>query len=557
MRLAGRFLTVLVLPLLAAQDSGQPGLPADSMERVQELLRERIEQAGFPPRITVGEEYLFASVSLPTFYENRFFRPAWVAEEASLSDAESLVRALREADRQGLRPRDYHLAMMESLLQRLRAGNESLAPWLLADLDLLLTDAFLVYGSHLLEGCVNPETFHLDWFAARREQDLGHALESAIESDRVQEALAELLPTPSGYGRLGGALARYRQIAKAEGWPFIPEGPALRLDDTGERVLLLRRRLIITGDLEGAPSDAPDRFDEKVQEALHRFQARQGLDSDGVVGPKTLSSLNVPAETRVRQLQLNMERWRWLPRALGKRYVLVNIPDFRLRVVEDGRTVLTMVVVVGRTYRKTPVFTDTIRYLVVNPSWGVPRSIAVRDKLPLLQEDPGYLTRMKFRIFQGWGADQREIDPSEVDWSKLSARNFPYRLRQDPGPLNALGRIKFMFPNKFNVYLHDTPTPDLFSRTERDFSSGCIRLEKPIDLAEYLMRDSPGWNRESIVAAMDAGSEKTISLPGPIAVHLLYWTAWVDEDGTVQFRRDLYGRDEKLDEALSTPPAAA
>lgn len=243
-----------------------------------------------------------------------------------------------------------------------------------------------------------------------------------------------------------------------------------------------------------------------------------------------------------------------MPQDLGRRYVLVNIANFELDVVENSQPLIFMRVVVGRDYRRTPVFSDKMTYLVLNPYWNVPPNIAVQDKLPLIKKDPGYLTLQKMMVFQGWGADTREIGPETVDWSQVTAKNFYYRLRQDPGPMNALGRIKFMFPNQFNVYLHDTPTRELFAKTERAFSSGCIRIEKPLELAEYVLRGDFKRTKDKFLAAIDRGTEQTVRLLEPIPVHLLYWTARAYEDGSIQFRKDLYGRDVLLDEALREEP---
>ena len=530
--------------------SSDPGAP------VREVLRARVEGAGSPPRIKVGDERVFASADLPLFYANRGFEPAWVAGGLPLPRAEALLDAVEGADGQGLRPRNYHLDLARELIRRLRTDAAARRPDVLADLDLLLTDAFLVYGSHLAAGCVNPETYHLEWDAVRREADLTEVLGEALETDRVAEALLGLLPAPSDYDRLRAVLAQYRALAEAGGWSSIPDGQALRRGDTGERVPLLRRRLAATGDLADADLDAASVFGEELEAGVRRFQARHGLEIDGIVGRKTLAALNVPAAERAHQVELNLERWRWLPRDLGRRYVLVNIPAFELRVVEEGRTVLQMAVVVGLAYHHTPVFSEQIRYVVVNPFWELPRSIAVREILPQIRQDPGYLAAQRIRVLRGWGSEAVEIDPETVDWFALGPRNFPYRLRQDSGPGNALGRIKFMFPNKHNVYLHDTPARQLFSRAERDFSHGCIRLERPFDVAEYVLGGKRGWDREAVLKAVESGKPKTIVLPEPVPVHILYWTAWVDEDGTAHFRRDIYGRDRRLDAALRLPPPA-
>ncbi len=258
----------------------------------------------------------------------------------------------------------------------------------------------------------------------------------------------------------------------------------------------------------------------------------------------------MPVEDRIRQLEVNLERWRWLPQDLGRRHILINIANFQLDIIENGETLKSMRVVVGKSYRRTPVFSHKRTYLVLSPYWHVPHNIAVHDKLPLIQKDSNYLVEQRIRVFDGWGANAQEIDPRTVDWAQVDARTFAFRLRQDPGPWNALGGIKFMFPNRFNVYLHDTPSKELFGKTSRTFSSGCIRVEKPIDFAEYVLQGDSQWTREKIVSAMNTDVEQTIQLPEPITVHVLYWTAWVDENRTIQFRRDIYGRDELLARAL-------
>jgi murein L,D-transpeptidase YcbB/YkuD len=250
------------------------------------------------------------------------------------------------------------------------------------------------------------------------------------------------------------------------------------------------------------------------------------------VDEETLAELNVPVQDRIRQLQVNMERWRWLPGSFGDRYILVNVPEFRLDLVEGGKTAYTMRVVVGKDQSRTPAFSDKMTYLELNPAWNIPDTIAREEILPKLASDPGYLAR-----------NNMEVIP-DTDG----------RLRQRPGPDNPLGKIKFMFPNEYDIYLHDTPADHLFSRTERDFSHGCIRLEKPLELANILLKGDPEWTPEALQAAIDSGEQKTISLDRPLPVHILYWTAWVEKDGSVQFRKDIYGHDEQLEKALADEP---
>jgi murein L,D-transpeptidase YcbB/YkuD len=526
-------------------------------DHIDEALRNRIEAAGFPPKIMVRSELILASVMLPIFYERRAYKPAWCDENGPSPHGETLLLAIRLAYREGLRPNDYHLASIEATLAEIkknRAQKKLLNLDRLVDLDLLLTDAFLIYGSHLLAGRINPETIDPEWFANRREADLAAVLQSALDSTTIEESLHGLLPPQAGYARLRQALARYRDIAAKGGWPTIPEGPKLQVGDRNERVVLLRSRLSVTGDLASRSSNDEELFDYALGEAVRSFQKRNGLESDGVVGPKTLSALNIPAEERVRQMEINMERWRWLPQDLGDRYILINIANFELDVLENNTPVMTMRIVVGRSYRRTPVFSDKMTYLVLNPYWNVPTNIAIEDIVPQVSKDPNYLAQKNMKVFRGWGADTKEIDPTTIDWSKVSKNNFAYRFRQEPGSSNALGRIKFMFPNRFNVYLHDTPSRELFEKNERTFSSGCIRIEKPLDLAEYVMRGDPLWSREKILVAIERHVEQTVRLPKPLSIHLLYWTAWANEDETVQFRNDIYGRDTLVDAALRENP---
>ncbi len=528
-----------------------------SSDQVRELLRSRIEMAGVPPKIVVGEEVVHASIALPLFYERRMYRPAWSGEDGPLPQADALLKAISQAEGEGLRPADYHLAKIEPTLEQVRknqANKIPLNPRRLVDLDILLTDAFLVYGSHLLVGRINPETIDAEWLANRRQADLASVLQTALDSGTIDETLDSLLPPQPGYARLKQALARYRDMAAKGHWLTVPDGPKMQKGDRDERVVALRKRLMASGDLDQPPDSNTDLFDDTLGVALRRFQHRHGLDVDGIVGPATLSALNVPAEERIRQIEINMERWRWLPQNLGQRHVLVNIANFELDVIENGVPVMTMRVVVGRDYRRTPVFSDKMTYLVLSPYWHVPPKLAIQDKLPLIRKDSDYLAKENIRVFQGWGAETKEVDPASVDWSKVTGKNFGYRLRQEPGPKNALGRVKFMFPNKFDVYLHDTPSRELFAKTVRTFSSGCIRIEKPIELAEYLLAGDPKWTRAAILAAIDKRVEQTVRLAEPMPIHLLYWTAWADEDGSIRFRNDIYGRDRLLDEALREEP---
>ena len=526
-------------------------------ERTREFLRQRIEASGHPPAIMVGEIQIYSNIVLPQFYLERTYRPAWSDNDGPLSIADSLIAGIRNSYRDGLHPEDYHLEAIENILSTIRdrqRRNQPLNHLRLVDLDLLLTDAFLVLGSHFLGGRVDPVTLDPDWHPSRREINLGTVLHDALANQRIQHSLKNLLPRHPDYFRLRESLAYYRTVKDDGGWPLIPEGPTMRKGDTGERIKALHKRLVLAGDYsEESLSDEhifDDTFDGTLEQAVIRFQKRHGLGTDGLVGRETLAQLNTYVEQRLQQVLLNMERWRWLPQSLGDRYILVNIANFELDVIENGESVMNMRVIVGRHYRRTPVFTGRMTYLVFSPFWNIPPGITANDVLPQIRKDISYLATNNIRVFRGWGADAPEVDPATVDWSAITPRNNPYRFRQDPGPNNSLGLVKFMFPNRFNVYLHDTPARELFARVQRDFSSGCIRIENPVGLSEYLLADRPEWAREAITAAMRRTTERTVTLLRPIPVHILYWTAWATDDGTIHFRRDIYNRDQRLYDAL-------
>jgi murein L,D-transpeptidase YcbB/YkuD len=516
--------------------------PADGFlpDRVRAVLRARIE-GGQP---TAG---LCSESQVIRFYEARAFAPAWVGEKGPTSSAHALRRAIAASDRDGLTPADYHLPELDRLLASADGGAADADQ--LATLDLLLTDAFITYGLNLSAGRVDPHRIRAAWFSRLDRPDVVGALEGALASGRVEETLAGLAPPHPGYARLRDALARYRAVVREGGWREVPGGRKLVRGMSGKEVAALRARLAAEGYLprQGA---AADHFDAELEGALRRFQRAYGLVPDGEAGPETLAAMNVPADARLRRIAVNLERWRWLPRDLGPHHILVDVAGFRLEVVENGRTVLGMRVVVGRHTRSTPSFNGEMTHLILNPYWHVPRSIAVKDKLPVIQKDPHYLEKEGMVLFRKERGTIHRVDPGTVNWSAVTPASFDYSIRQEPGPKNALGRVKFMLPNPWDVYLHDTPSQELFTKRARAFSSGCIRIAKPMDLAEHLLREDPRWPREKILAAVDEGKTRVIYLRRPVPVYLLYWTAWAKENGTVEFRRDLYGRDPVVDHEL-------
>ena len=534
--------------------------PVSPIEAAREVLEARIGPAEAGGPIYCRYDQICGSDVLPSFYRTRDFRPAWIDDGLALADAASFLDALRLVGEDGLDPGNYHLAAIESLIAEIRASREKkrnkIGPDTLGDLEMLLTDAFFLCGSHLVHGQVDPETVQSEWSVTGRVEDLAAALEKGLRDRDMAAALESFRPQNAVYKGLKEAYRDLRAVAESGGWPEFPPGPKLEKGVRNERVEALRRSLEARGDLAPIEGGGRSAFDDELETAVMAFQRRHGLEPDGAVGAATAAALNVPASARVAQVRANLERWRWITQDLGERYILINVADFRVSVVEGSREVLSMPAVVGRNYRRTPEFSGKLTYIEINPSWTVPPKLAREDILPKVRKDPFYLADKGIRVFRDWSRGAPEIDPDGIDWSKVKGETMSFKFRQDPGPENALGRIKFMFPNKFDVYLHDTPERWLFARAVRDFSSGCIRVANPVELAEYLLRDDPEWGRDKILEALDDEKTRVVLIRNPIGVHLLYWTAWRTEDGRVEFRQDIYKRDAALYEALAQPASA-
>jgi len=545
-------ISLLVASLfLPSQTVSAQDLTADVSRQISERFKMDL------PQTECGTELLYGSSLLPRFYANRSYAPAWIGESGPLPRALSLVEAIGNASSEGLRAEEYHLETIAVLMNRISSEKAVLrfaSPDQAADLDLILTDTFLMYASHLLSGRVNPETLQSEWFIKGRKRDLLKVLETAMKQNSVTETLVSLNPPHQGFERLKAALAEYRDLVSKGGWPVLSPGPLLKRGDHGERVKELRSRLLATGDFTASTeNDESQLFDEVLETGVMQFQSRHGLKADGVVGPATLEAMAVPAEVRLRQIEVNLERWRWLPAKLGARYVQVNIADFTLSVIENDYTVMSMRAIVGKDFQKTPVFTGRITEIELNPYWIIPSTIAGTEILREIRKSRAYLARNRIRVYKGWGPDARRINPGSIDWARVSGRNLPFWLRQDPGPKNPLGTVKFLFPNKYDVYIHGTPFHELFERDSRGFSHGCIRIESPVELAEYLLHDSADWSGESLLAAIETGENIGIRLSDPTPVHVMYFTAWVDETGTVHFRDDVYGHDDALARVLGEP----
>jgi murein L,D-transpeptidase YcbB/YkuD len=530
-------------------------LTASFQATLESRIRERIEQLASEGVLRVGNETIHASSVLASGYEKRGYRAVWTDSKGLLDVAEELRRALERAPEHGLDPLDYHFDRILNLKLAIERRGLNPATDLLVDLELLLSDALLMYASHLTGGAVDRFTIDPEWFAVSREADLARIFEEAAATGRVGDVLDRLPPTDPRYARLKTALAHYRELDRRGAPSRLGSGAALKPGARDDQVPLLRERLAMA--LERpflASGGEDDTFDPALVEAVREIQRRYGLVQDGVVGGATREALNREPEDLVRQLEVNLERWRWLPDELGDRYAIVNIAAFELDVVEAGSAPLSMRVVVGAPYRRTPVLSSQITHVVLNPSWTVPERLVKEDILPRVRKEPGYLASTHLRVFDGWSDDAPEIDPAGVDWS--SVKPGRYRFRQDPGPWNALGRVKFLLPNSYDIYLHDTPQRELFARASRVFSSGCVRLETPLALVDYLLAKERRWSQQEIERTFARGEERFVRLEHPLPVHILYWTAWVEDDATVHFRKDIYGRDELVSRALREQPGS-
>jgi murein L,D-transpeptidase YcbB/YkuD len=521
---------------------------------VDHVIRMRVEELQATGAVAVHGEPLAGRRLLPEIYENREFTPTW----RTLAQIDSLLVMLDESYLEGLDPADYHAAA----LRRVRASItelDALPAKERAELDLLLTDSVVRLGYHLRFGKVDATKLDPNWTSTREllDEDPAITIQAAIDAPSLREFAARVIPRVFLYDRFKAALAQYRVLEANGGWPTVPAGPTLKAGMDDPRVSVLAARLAVTGDL--AAPDAANAvagtavdsagtatlYDETLAEAVQRFQQRHGLAADGVVGAATLAALNVPVESRIAQLRANLERARWVFYDPSSEFLVVNIAGFQLYLIRRGEVVWRTRVQVGRPYRQTPIFRAEMKYLVVNPTWTVPPTIFRNDIVPEQRRNPGYLASRNIDLFDQAGA---AVDPAAVDWS---ARSLPYRLVQRPGPDNALGRIKFMFPNEHAVYLHETPSRDLFSRDNRAFSSGCIRVEYPLELAEQLLGGPRA--RERLDALIASGRTETVFLEKPMPVMLLYWTAEVDAAGRVSFFPDVYERDAAVSAALARP----
>ena len=522
----------MLLALALAQPS--------AAQTVQETLRARVEQIHDAPAPVVRGSRLRRGEAVSHFFQARGFQPAWTAPAA----AGEILAAVRGIAADGLNPSDYHPDRIQALLASpSRTADEE------ADLQLLLTDAVAALVDEVRFGKVRPVTLDRRWNVDPREGSppLETELAAIAASPSLTDAIDVRKPDHFIYRGLKEALAGMRALADRGGWPTIPAGPGLKSGAHDPRVQLVRRRLMATGELAATASPDGDVYDVELEAAVKHFQRDHRLTEDGAIGRATLEAMNVSARARADQVRVNMERARWVLGGLRDTFLLVNLPAFKVYYIRERQNIWETRSQIGREARQTPSFRADMTYLVFNPDWTVPPTILAKDVLAGMKKGENTIARKGLTILD---RDGRRVDPASIDWQTATAKGFPYTLRQPPGPDNALGRVKFIFPNEHSIFLHDTPSRELFTPDQRTFSSGCIRIEHPLQLAEKLLEGQDDWNPGRTQQAVDSGKSQTVVLREPLPVLIVYWTVSVGASGEPCYAKDVYNLDARLLKAL-------
>jgi L,D-transpeptidase YcbB len=486
-------------------------------------------------------QQLYSPAGVKSFYKYEGYKPCFVNTNFKNFNAGILLGFLDNAEEDGLVLRDYHRDNIRFYINHIQSWLDKQQIDSLTDFDILLSDACLTYASDLSTGQLYGDMMNVKRPENMKSIPFNTLLKNALDSQRLDKCLRNFIPSNCRYLELKASLDDYRILNANGGFVSLPDSiQYLVKGDKGNNAALLRKYLVQTSDLKTGQNDLV--YDDKVALAVSRFQKRHGLKETGIMNAATLKQMRVPAEERMAQIIINMERLRWLPPDLGQKYLMVNIADFGLEIVDRFNSVLKMKVIVGTPFKQTPIFHEQMRYVVINPYWDVPISIASEEILPILKRNPGYLSKNHMKLFNQGGT---EINPYRINWGRISTNGFNFKIRQVPGTWNSLGAIKFLFPNPYNVYLHGTPNQTLFDKEVRTFSHGCMRVEDPMKLAVYILKNN-GWDREKIESQISKKEELYIVLKGIIPVYVTYRTAWMESNGMLCFRNDIYSRDEKL-----------
>ncbi len=485
---------------------------------------------------------------LATIYSATGIQPFWVTAAGPTEKGEIILRYLKDSSQHGLDPGIYQVDRLQELWSAKDVDE-------LAELDTVLTYNLVKYVHDISYGQLKALESDPELFAEAGDRGFNPVLtmEHILATSDLDKFLAGLPPRHSHYRTLKAALEDYRAIVAQGGWSPVPGGASLRPGDVSERIKAVRQRLQGINPFLTTPDDAvAATYDLPLEQTVLEFQQRHGLETDGIIGKKTVAAMNISAAEKVAAIRINMARWRWHAHDLGDRYVLVNIAGFNLKAFKGDDVVLDVPVIVGEEQHETPVFSDSIEYIDFNPFWNITPNIAKNEELPELRKNKNHLVERHIRLFSSWQSDAVELDSTAIDWHTVSRSQIAgYKLRQDPGPWNALGKIKFIFPNRYAVYMHDTPAHNLFNRAERDFSHGCIRVSDVLSLAIFLLEEQPdGWTPEEVREIYRQDQRRVVRLTDFVPVHITYQTAWVDKHGAIHFNRDLYARDSKLKKAL-------
>ncbi len=481
------------------------------------------------------------------FYERCNYQASWGIDKKLSNNIVDLIKAIDNASNEGLRPEEYNYYPIIITINKIQAlsKTDTVFKPLIARLDILLTNSYLHYASDLLTGKINPYSSDMVWKIKPEGKDLVAYLEHALQSNSIDNSLDKLKPENTQYELLKNKLKQLRKVKEnTESWPRVGFFDVKKEGDEADELIKVKEYLYATGYLSKASKSRE--FDDELKYAVIKFQKRHGIKPDGIIGPNTLQEMNVILDERIDQVKINLERLRWLPDNLGANYFEVNLPAYYLHYYENSKLEMGMKVIIGKVQHYTPLLMDTLEYLVFSPTWNVPRSISVNEFLPKLIGNENYLGQNNYLLLDGYGENADTLNPTTINWKEIEKDDFEYRIVQKPGSNNALGRVKFMFPNKFSIYMHDTPADYLFNGYERDFSHGCIRLEKPFELALKVLNafGHGHYTMEDINKLTTQEKPKTIWLKEKVPVYFMYKTAWVDDNDELHFREDIYDFDK-------------
>ncbi|MFD2201577.1 L,D-transpeptidase family protein [Shivajiella indica] len=520
------------------------------------LIRNQLEDDDPNERKTVGGTLLFSSIIIQKFYQERNFHPAWVIEKKITERAYEMRYEIQQAKFDGLNPDDYHLNIINQYFEKVEEDANALTNFDLATLDLLLTDAYIMLSSHLYLGKVNPENLKTAWNIQRSAPELkiDERLEDALQEESIRKSLEGLYPSFTIYKKMRDGLRElftfYEKDLNNSGlsWKALKLDKSIKQQEVHNLIPEIRKRLIFWDFLEPYNFENEKLYDSIMEVGVKKIQFRHGMVPDGVIGQGTVFALNQSPENLIKTASVNLERLRWLPDKIKDlELILVNTANFQLDYIQRRDTLLSSKVIVGKSYHSTPQFNAEMSYIVFSPTWTVPNSITRNEIIPSVKKNSNYLARNNMKVLTASGS---EVPASSIDWAKVNPRTFPYIIRQEPGENNSLGLVKFMFPNKHSVYIHDTPARSLFDREDRALSHGCIRIQKPFELAKLLLSFDPSWTDDKIREAMHLPKEKIVMLDRKIPVVVFYLTYWANSKGDYFFRRDLYSRDNEIYSSL-------